>query len=195
VARTFPKSSPIIKKTPLAGGCVGAESLFPSRGGRARDPPPPPTSVVRVGRAVPISQISEEILTQGAPAQCGSPPALLSLPLRPCGIRPTAELTKVCTPPDCKYERVHSSPRYRILIDLISLSFLSHCFFLHKLPENDGNYTNSPTCIKANTKCASSTHAALAFLVLTLLLIIDSLLQWKAQLCQCSASIACIHGV
>lgn len=29
------------KKTPLAGDCAEAESLFPSRGGRALDLPPP----------------------------------------------------------------------------------------------------------------------------------------------------------
>jgi len=37
-------------KPPLAGGCAGAESLFPSQGGWARDLLPTPF-VVRVGRA------------------------------------------------------------------------------------------------------------------------------------------------
>jgi len=34
-------TSGLIKKMPLAGGCAGGESLFPSRGGRVHVLPPP----------------------------------------------------------------------------------------------------------------------------------------------------------
>jgi len=90
-ARTFIRHSKgLTKKTPLAGGCAGAESLFPSRGGRARDLPPPPppgggyfkshislwehSSHFRlIGRGVPsvsvVSQLMYEFLCLASPKE------------------------------------------------------------------------------------------------------------------------------